>query len=89
MSCALSAQLNRQRLFARVETLISAVYLSLDAEGPHWLICDDLPANDPSHRVRVDLVRGETVTLRNRVDETERNDGAPLPYAPRLPNSAK
>lgn len=37
------------------------VFISVDAEGPHWLIRNDRPAADPTQRVLIELQRGEEV----------------------------
>lgn len=34
------------------------VFISVDAEGPHWLIRNDRPAADPTQRVLLELQRG-------------------------------
>jgi len=41
-------------------------FVSLDTDGRHWLVREDRPETDPTHRVQVDLTRGELAHVTNQ-----------------------
>jgi hypothetical protein len=41
-------------------------FVSLDSDGRHWLVREDRPETDPTHRVQVDLTRGELAHVTNQ-----------------------
>lgn len=74
--------------FARLGSNSQHLELAFDADGPHWLVRVAADESGAVRRTPVELRRGQSVHLAGP-DTEAIETGAPLPYAPRLPNSAK